>query len=129
MPMTLVDLARRGIDELEAMALRGELQPSHLWVAMSGAAEYRAAVARGDVLSASKADERLAQCLACPSVQRRRSERMPHVTRLWCGPPFENRTDTALPTCGCLVGITFDGVPHAGGATIVGSKRCPQGRY
>lgn len=100
MAMTLAELCELGTAELGAMVLRGELSPSHLWVAMSGAAEYRKAVAKGDVVEQHEGDARLVECMTCPSRQERPSERVRGVVRLWCGQPFEERFNTALPTCG-----------------------------
>ena len=127
--MTLQELCTHGTDELTRMALDGEITPKHLWVAMSGASAYRKAVARGDVADDDEARRRVSICAGCLSRQDRASTRMDRVVRLWCGEPFENRRDAALPTCGCLVGITIDGAAHAGGLTVVQSEGCPQGRW
>lgn len=125
--MTLIDLCKLGLPALLGMAKAGTLRPTHLWTAVEGASKYRDAIANGDV-----ADDLVAQvraevhCGQCPSA--RRVDKA-GIQRTFCGEPFENRMNTALPTCGCLVAVTVNGETHPAGKTVVGSEKCPQGKF
>lgn len=118
MSLGYAELARVGMDELARMATAGELTLAHRWVALKGAAKYTAAMARGDVANPSDAGHRVGVCAACKHRQDRDTQiGVAH----YCGRPFE---ETSEGTCGCLVGVTIDGVTLAAGRTMVASKTC-----
>lgn len=127
--MNLIDLCKLGKEEIDAMRRAGTLKASHLWVGAMGAIEYQKAIATGDVCSEAHGQERIEQgCLLCPFMVSTTSLE-PTIVKHWCGPPLEDHTDTALPTCGCLVGLTIAGKPTAGALTMKASGKCIQGKW
>lgn len=126
--MNLVTLCALGTESLAAKALSGELDREHLWTAMDGATKYREAVAAGDVASKSEQRRRLrVGCRGCERITTERSA-MPGVTKWYCGRAFEDRTAEG-GTCGCLVALRVMGRTLAAGKVVVGSERCPMGRW
>jgi len=125
---TIRELAKLAFPELLERALAGELSPASVWLAVTGAAKYAEAVARGDIATLPVQADRAARCRECP-VRTERPMNGSAGTVGYCGTPFENRPDAALPSCGCLTTCTIDGVVYAAGKTVVGSERCPGGRW
>ena len=121
--MTLVALTRYAISTLIRMAQAGELAPSHLWVALRGAAKYVAAVRAGDVADDATQQARAATCNGCRSARVRETET--EAVAVHCGVPFDEGRDT----CGCLVAIRVEGVVYPAAKTVVGSERCLQGKW
>lgn len=125
--MTLIDLCKLGLPALVGMARDGKLRPQHLWAAVEGATKYRDAVANGDIadeaVSQVRAEVHCANCLSHTKVDKG------GIVRLFCGEAFVNRTDTALPTCGCLTAISVDGVVYPAGLTMVRSAKCVQEKW
>jgi hypothetical protein len=122
--MSVTDLCRLGIDVLSAKAKAGEIGPREFWTALRGAAKYREAVARGDVATGCRADQRMSVCLTCPS-RTCEPTSVAGVVAGFCGEAFE---ETAT-TCGCLVTVTIDGNPWPAGKPVVSSECCPQDRW
>lgn len=122
---------------------------SKAWVALQGAAEYAAAIARGDVADDAAAWARGGTCAACLSKTCNQDKRLLGYTikprMVFCGPALSPQPESVLPTCGCLVlveagpedkppegatPITIAGREYApAGKARVGSQRCPQGRW
>jgi len=121
---TIAGLVKLSAPVLVRMAIRGELSREHLWTAMRGAETYRDAVARGDVASDTLRADRGAKCAACELAVRVPSQ-LSDTEKVYCGQPF---TETAR-TCGCLVGVTVNGVFEAGGKPSVRSSSCTDGRW
>lgn len=113
------DLVRAGGDTLVRMALRGDLEPRHLWVAVRGAQKYREAVAHGDVASDAELRMRGERCQACPHATREPSA-IAGTEKVYCGTPFE----PGEQTCGCLVGVSVNGVLMPGGKPSVRTETC-----
>lgn len=126
--MNLLDLAKLGKDEIVRMAKAGELAPRHLWIAMKGAAEYQAAVARGDIAHDVTQKSRADQCAECPSHTESPAD-LDGVVKLWCGRPYDPLLETVLPVCGCLVALRINGEIQPGARPAVASKRCPQEKW
>lgn len=122
--MTAKDLCRLGLDVLSAKAIAGEIGPREFWTALRGAAKYRAAVAEGDIATDCRADQRMSECLDCPS-RTCEPTSVAGVVAGFCGPAFEELPDT----CGCLITVTIDGNPWPAGKAVVSSETCPQGKW
>lgn len=101
------------------------------WVAMNGAKTYMVAIATGDIAEEGVAMCRFeGWCMQCPSVTHRSARLSKEGTEVYyCGPELVDNTDKVLPTCGCLVGVTVEGIAEPGGKTVVRSQKCPQGRW
>lgn len=82
--------------------------------AARGGAEWAKALAMGDMAPDATVAARRAVCASCPSRVRKA---LGGLASDWCGEPLTPGTDP--PTCGCLLY----------GATAVGSKTCPQGKW
>jgi hypothetical protein len=127
--MEVGELVRLGKDVILQRLRAGELSPKHVWVAIRGAAEYREAVNAGDIASAEDAAARfVGKCLGCRSRTCTRTE-VAGIQAHWCGPSLEEHKEGDAPTCGCLLGVTVDGVPYAGGRTVVASAECWQRQW
>lgn len=126
--MNIIELASLGKKEIIAKRGRGELSAEHVWVAVSGAIEYQKAVASGDVASAEDAATRFEMCLVCKS-RTQTQTKAEGIQAHWCGPALEEHKKGESPTCGCLVGVTVNGVHHAGGRTMVASAACWQRQW
>ena len=127
--MNFVDIIKISVPTLVRMAKSGTLRPKKVWCAVSGAGEYIAAAASGDVAPERVQQERVDTCDACPSAT---YDPKPDVNAhaVYCGRAFDDRRGALeRPTCGCLVGVTIDGVAYAGGKTVVASHKCPQGKW
>jgi len=121
---TLARIVKLSAPVLVRMAIRGELSREHVWTAMRGAETYREAIARGDVASDTLLADRAAKCAACELAVRVPSP-LSSIEKVYCGQPF---TETAR-TCGCLVGVTVNGVFEAGGKPSVRTSACSDGRW
>lgn len=126
--MRLSALCRMGLGTLVGLARSGELRPRHLWVAMEGAGKYRDAVARGDIASAAEQDRRVRACAACP-VRTSEPEPVTGSDKHWCGPRLDDSGLADGKGCGCLVALSVGGQALPAGKTVVGSERCPNGRW
>lgn len=129
--LSMPDLLKLGTLELVRLYKERRLTPARAWVALKGAAKYRAAVARGDVRTQQEAHGCALKCAGCPSVTWRPIlvDGIDGAEAGYCGPDFEDRTDAALPTCGCLTSLRVNGVVYPGGKTMVRGEACPQGRW
>lgn len=132
--LTLQQLVALGMDELVAMAGRGELRPEHVWVAVRGAKRYHAAVRDGDIAPPRAMAARATACSGC----HHRSWREVEVgggraVASYCGAPFVDQ-GRGRP-CGCLVMLTVAGQQsglaedRAAGKAVVGSEACPIGEW
>lgn len=83
-------------------------------VGIYGAAKFAAAWATGDVATAETTEARRAVCRQCPSRVRAIAPGAVFESD-WCGRPLK---ETGA-TCGCLIY----------GKTMIGSERCPQGKW
>lgn len=124
MTLSLTQLVRQGTVSLARMALAGELEPKHLWVALKGAAKYREALSKGDFTSTHELNIRKGACSTCALVHNEPSA-VNDVDRCYCGPPFRETDDT----CGCLIGIRVHGEFIPGGKLSVASERCPSAKW
>jgi hypothetical protein len=149
----LLELARLAGPTLAKMALDGELRWRHVWTALEGSEKYLEAIEAGDVADAAVAQTRASICAACPACTRdQRFIRDEAVVVGWCGKRFEDRCEAAEPTCGCMVwqkvelsvgwtgGLDKTVTPEVGrerdwgravaaGKTMVGSEKCPRGKW
>lgn len=98
------------------LAMEGRVRPKHLWVAMKGAAKYKAALAEPNALASDlEAQARAEVCNRCSTKFTTMVERdntalgkYGRVQLTWCGKPLEETLDGLDgkgPTCGCLVGV------------------------
>ncbi|MBS0187282.1 MAG: hypothetical protein JSS51_04390 [Planctomycetes bacterium] len=104
------------------------------WQAIKGASKYAKSIATGDVASDEEQRRRLEVCGQCKTRQRRRKHS--GYRTLWCGEPFVPEPGV---NCGCLlaathenaaVRVTVDGQElEPAGKLVVGSERCPAGRW
>lgn len=124
--MKYLHLIEVGVWELGQMALKGELSPDKVWVSLKGAAEYFRSVADGDVAFEPVQQERLEKCQACKLSTTTKGTSAPGSSR-WCGPKFKDQ-GPGKP-CGCLVGMTVEGVEYPAGKAVVGSERCPLDKW
>jgi len=131
--VTYADIVKLAGHELAVMAIKGELSRAHLWTAFRGAGRYARALAEGDVASPTDAANRLSVCLACPHATRGLEKSIAEgpAQGVYCGQPLLERMedDNPTPTCGCPVAITVAGEFIPAGKTLVGSCRCPQGKW
>ena len=129
--LSLSTLVRLATGELVHLFKSGKLSPETAWTALKGAAKYRAAVASGDVRGQQEAHGCALVCSRCPSLTTRPIEvaGFENWHAGYCGPDFEDRTTAALPTCGCGVLLSVNGVVYAGPKPMVRSEKCPQGRW
>lgn len=118
-------LSRLDPQILVDMALRGELGPDKVWVAMKAAAKYLKAIATGDVAPESEAVKRAGICAICTSCQWESVSSLADTERGWCGVPFKE-TDT---TCGCFVALSVHGELNVGAKVCVASEQCPQDKW
>lgn len=104
-----------GVEAVRRLAVASEEQRAML---ARGAEAFAGAIAQGDVVTGAELARRRAICRSCPSYT---IETAPgaEAPSGWCGPALTDRMDQATPTCGCLV-VT---------KAVVGSERCPQGRW
>lgn len=88
-------------------------------VGVYGASKFLAAALAGDMADDATIDARRAVCRDCPN--RVRGPGLPGLPESdWCGEPLGGKSGVPRPgTCGC----------HIAAATIVGSKRCPSGKW
>ncbi len=124
--MTLLELLALGRERIVGLAKSGQLDPAFLWVALRGAARYAQAVASGDVADDATARERVAVCSVCP-VHDVVATSKAGVFAGYCG-----TSDVPGVSCGCLVTLTVfgdDRTMTAAGKTLVGSERCPRGKW
>lgn len=124
-------LVRLGMDELVALARRGELRGRHVWLAMQGARTYHRAVLRGDVAGAEDQATRARQCVTCTHHRERTVVLDGQVVRAgYCGQPLSDADGQGKRgrPCGCLVTMTVDGSTVAAGRAIVASRACPLGK-
>jgi hypothetical protein len=119
-----------GIDVLAQKAREGHLTAENIWLAMKGAAKYRAAMLLGDVASPELAALRAGmQCANCPSIVWRDTGLEVDGGLVFagsCGALLEEHLDGPKPTCGCLVSIRVNGTALPAGKTMVKSEKCPQ---
>lgn len=131
--MTYADIVKLAGHELAVMAIKGELSRAHLWTAFRGASRYIRALAAGDIASPSDAANRLSVCLACPHATRglEKSVAEGPAQGVYCGQPLleQLEDDNPTPTCGCPVALSINGVFEPAAKVLVGSSRCPQGRW
>ncbi len=119
------------------------------WVLLAGATEYVAAIAKGDVAPELEQWARAHGCAACLSKTCARGVKVLGFTIIpragYCGPMLKPQPESVLPTCGCLVlvemgaketppegaqPITINGREYApAGKPMVGTQKCPQGRW
>lgn len=103
------------------------------WTGAKGAAKYAAAYAKGDIADDDVAACRFeGWCMSCPSVTHRPAMihgRDEAVEIYYCGKAFVEQLETVMPTCGCLVGLTINGMAEPGGKTVVRSSKCPQKKW
>ena len=120
--MSIYQLIAGGLDRVIQLARANQLERRYLWVAIKGGWTYARAVAMGDVAAYADQVARLRKCVVCSA-----AERVPTakdgVTAIYCG--RGKRMDDG-PTCGCLVGITIEGVASPAGKTHVASEECPR---
>lgn len=113
------DVLRMGAMDMVRMALRGKLRPSHVWVAMRGAEKFVEAMRRGDVATDQQLEIRGKACASC-GLCTEHATPIAGTTKRYCGAPYE----TTDKTCGCLVGVTINGVFYAGGKAAVRTESC-----
>jgi hypothetical protein len=88
-------------------------------VGVHGATEGLAAVFSGDAATPETVEARRAICKVCPRMVVKVAP-LAVAESSWCGEPLGGPTGIPAPgTCGCLVAV----------ATLVGSKRCPSGKW
>ena len=122
--------ALAGVHTLARLVLEGRIERRHWWVALRGAERWVRAIAAGDVADDAAARSRVAVCDRCEACTREGLDALAvPVTKMYCGPALEDRTGKAEPTCGCLVGLTVEGVADPAGKTMVRSERCPRGKW
>jgi hypothetical protein len=63
-------------------------------------------------------------CKVCPHFSTHESA-IEGVQKHYCGVPF--KVDDG--SCGCLLGVTVKGEFRPGGKILVGSERCPGGKW
>lgn len=128
-------LAKMGREELMRMAIDDELTLDTIHVALRGFGVFLKAVARGDVRGDDAARACMAKCQACASctagktVVLKVNGKDAEVAGHYCGEPVKPHMESVLPTCGCAVFRTVDGIAEPRGKTQVGSERCPQGKW
>ena len=120
--MSIYQLIAGGLDRVVQLARANQLERRYLWVAIKGGWKYARAVATGDVAASSDQGARLRLCVACSASERVHTAK-DGVGAIYCG--RGKRMDDG-PTCGCLVGITIDGVASPAGKTHVASEECPR---
>ncbi len=90
-----------------------------------GGTKWARAIATGDRASQCDAAQRHAACCDCPSMKTTAVPVKVGASFQTCG-EFAQETRS---TCGCVVGVTYEGASFPAGKVRVGSERCPQGRW
>lgn len=131
--MTYADVVKLAGHELAIMAKQGELSRAMMWTAFGGAYRYIKALAAGDVAPPNEAAKRLGICLACPYATRGLEKQIKEgpAQAIYCGQPLleQLEDDNPNPTCGCPVALSINGEFEPAAKVLVGSCRCPQGRW
>jgi len=134
--LTYAEIAKLTGADLAARVIAGKVSRRMMWSAFKGAAAPLMAVASGDVASDDVAAARCSLCLSCqsdgaPTTTRGKEQQTEHgiAQAIYCGQMPDGNPHGPNPTCGCLVAITVAGEFIPAGKTLVGSCRCPQGKW
>ena len=126
------ELANLGAREAAALLVEGRLSPVQAWVAVKGAEKYLQAVKEGRVKQEQWADAAAKVCSKCDRrFEREIALKRDMATATYCGVMGKEEFDAAarLRTCGCLVGLTVNGVVHGAAKTVVEGEACPGGYW
>ena len=121
-------------EEYKAKVLAGEIRGVDIWPALKGGALYWQQWKRGDRASEYDLADRANTCAKCKHRTAREQDiNGAQAIRWTCGQPAYNRDawDEEDGTCGCLVGLSFNGQPltYAVGMAACHSEECPLGKW
>ena len=121
-------------EEYKQAVKDGRIRGADIWPALDGASLYWQQWKRGDRAGTGDLAERAITCRECPkSAARERYINGKQVISFTCGQPAGTRDewDDSDGTCGCLVGLSFNGQPltHAVGMAALESEDCPLGKW
>lgn len=100
------------------MVASGELSEASRAALDKGADAFAGAILARDWAAGDEVDHRREVCRGCSAHTVKRAPGAAAASS-WCGEPLTPNPDSDPPTCGCLLRLK----------TLVGSERCPAGKW